>query len=156
MTPARSVPTASEEHAVPDRVERLMPELKADLIRLARIPSVTFPEFPTTPVLDAHDLVAELLRDAGVDSADTLSLPGTAPIVIGEMPAPEVAGSSPLAGPASSIGSEVTRLPGPATSACSPRAPAGGRWDQLSEGELRGASSLYSAGAGVARIINSE
>ena len=140
MTPARSVPTASEKHAVADRVERLMPELKADLIRLARIPSVTFPEFLTMPVLDAH----------------TLSLPGTAPIVIGEMPAPEVAGSSPLAGPASSIGSEVRRLPGPATSACSLRAPAGVRWDQLPAGELRGASSLYSAGAGVAEIINSE
>ena len=148
MTPARSVPTASEKHAVADRVERLMPELKADLIRLARIPSVTFPEFPTRPVLDPYDLVAELLRDARVDSADTLSLPGTAPIVIGEMPAPEVAGSSPLAGPASSIASEVRRLPGPATSACSLRAPGGVRWDQLPAGELRGRELLVQRGSG--------
>ena len=65
----------AETRAVRDRVQRLMPELKADLIRLAGIPSVTLPDFPTTPVLDAHDLVAELLRDAGVESVDPLSLP---------------------------------------------------------------------------------
>jgi acetylornithine deacetylase/succinyl-diaminopimelate desuccinylase-like protein len=79
----------AETRAVRDRVEGLMPGLKADLIRLAGIPSVTFPDFPTTPVLEAHDLIAELLRDAGVESVDTLSLPGIAPIVMGEIPAPE-------------------------------------------------------------------
>jgi hypothetical protein len=55
MTPARSVPTASAEHAVPDRVERLMSELKADLIRLARIPWVTFPESALGRIADAFE-----------------------------------------------------------------------------------------------------
>ncbi|MGZ8475573.1 MAG: M20/M25/M40 family metallo-hydrolase, partial [Candidatus Limnocylindria bacterium] len=65
-----------------------MPELKADLLRLARIPSIAFPGFPPGPLQDAHDVVADLLRDAGVNNVETLSLPNTAPIVTGEIPAP--------------------------------------------------------------------
>jgi acetylornithine deacetylase/succinyl-diaminopimelate desuccinylase-like protein len=80
--------SASLDQQPAERVARLIPELKADLVRLARIPSIAFPDFPTAPVLDAHDLVAELVRDAGVERVDTLSLPGTAPIVTGEIPAP--------------------------------------------------------------------
>ena len=79
----------AETRAVRNRVEGLMPELKAGLIRLAGIRSVTFPDLPTTPVLEAHDLIAELPRDAGVENVHTLSLPGTAPIAMGEIPAPE-------------------------------------------------------------------
>lgn len=44
------------------RVERLMPELRADLERLARIPSIAFPGYPQEPVREAHELIAELLR----------------------------------------------------------------------------------------------
>jgi cysteinylglycine-S-conjugate dipeptidase len=73
------------------RVARLMPELRADLFRLARIPSIAFPDFPREPLLEAHDLVAGLLRDAGVERVETLSLPDTAPIVTGEISAPEAA-----------------------------------------------------------------
>jgi acetylornithine deacetylase/succinyl-diaminopimelate desuccinylase-like protein len=40
-------------------------------------------------VLEAHDLVVELLRGAGVDEVETLSLPDTAPVVVGSIPAPE-------------------------------------------------------------------
>ena len=79
----------AETLAVRARVERLMPQLKADLIRLARIPSIAFPDYPKPPLLEAHDVVSELLRDAGVDNVDKLELPGTAPIVIGEIPAPD-------------------------------------------------------------------
>ena len=75
--------------ALADRVQRLMPELKTDLVRLARIPSIAFPGFPKAPVLEAHDLVADLLIDAGVEHVQTLSLPDTAPIVTGEIPAPD-------------------------------------------------------------------
>jgi acetylornithine deacetylase/succinyl-diaminopimelate desuccinylase-like protein len=74
---------------IDDRVARLMPELKADLLRLARIRSIAFPGFPTGPLSEAYDAVAELLRDAGVQGIRMLSLPDTAPIVTGEIPAPD-------------------------------------------------------------------
>jgi cysteinylglycine-S-conjugate dipeptidase len=81
---------AGEDRAqLGERVAGLMPELEADLLRLARIPSVAFPGFPPEPLSDAHDLVVRLLRDAGAERVETLSLPDTAPIVTGEIPAPD-------------------------------------------------------------------
>jgi acetylornithine deacetylase/succinyl-diaminopimelate desuccinylase-like protein len=78
-------PTAA---ALRERVERLMPQLKEDLVRLARIPSIAFPGFDRAPVAQAHDLVVELLRGAGVPRVGTLSLPDTSPVITGEIPAP--------------------------------------------------------------------
>ncbi|HME01687.1 MAG TPA: M20/M25/M40 family metallo-hydrolase [Solirubrobacteraceae bacterium] len=75
--------------ALSEGVERLMPQLKEELMRLSRIPSIAFPGFDRKPVLEAHDLVVELLRDAGVPRIDTLSLPDTSPVITGEIPAPE-------------------------------------------------------------------
>ncbi|GAA0596613.1 M20/M25/M40 family metallo-hydrolase [Streptomyces crystallinus] len=69
-------------------VDGLMDGLRADLERLAAIPSIAFPGFPPEPVREAHDLVAELLRDAGVPYVERLDLPGTAPVVYGQIPAP--------------------------------------------------------------------
>ncbi len=69
-------------------VHRLLPGLRADLERLVRIPSIAFAGHPQAPLHDAHDLVADLLRGAGVPEVKTLSLPDTAPIVVGEIPAP--------------------------------------------------------------------
>ncbi len=66
-----------------------MPQLKADLVRLCEIPSIAFPGFDRTPVLKAHELVAELFRGAGVENIQTLSLPDTSPTVTGEIPAPD-------------------------------------------------------------------
>jgi len=68
-----------------------MPTLAADLARLVAIPSVSaagFPE-PRKPLLDAHAAVCELLRDAGVEETASLELPGTAPVITGEIPGPE-------------------------------------------------------------------
>ncbi len=70
-------------------VRRLMPELTSDLVRLARIPSIAFPGFPEAPLLEAHDVVAALLRDAGVQRVATLSLPDTAPVITGDIPGPD-------------------------------------------------------------------
>ncbi|WP_406340911.1 M20/M25/M40 family metallo-hydrolase [Streptomyces sp. NBC_00648] len=70
------------------RVDGLMDGLRADLERLAAIPSIAFPGFPPEPVQQAHNLVAELLRDAGVPHIERLDLPGTAPVVYGQIPAP--------------------------------------------------------------------
>ena len=78
------------DHAtIAERVERLMPDLKSDLVRLARIPSISFPGFPQEPVLEAYEVVAGLLREAGIERLEKLELPATAPVVIGEIPAPE-------------------------------------------------------------------
>lgn len=69
-------------------VRELMPQLQSDLEALVRIPSVSGPDLPTEPIQAAHDQVAALLRDAGVPNVWTLDLPGTNPVVMGEIPAP--------------------------------------------------------------------
>jgi len=74
-----------------ERVPGLMPQLKADLARLVAIPSISAPSYPesTRPaLLEAYEAVCELCRDVGVTVLDPLELPGTAPVVIGEIPAP--------------------------------------------------------------------
>jgi cysteinylglycine-S-conjugate dipeptidase len=73
-------------------VSTLLPELQDDLGRLVAIPSVSAPGFPEEthgPLLEAYEAVAGLFRDAGVREVGSLELPGTAPIVVGEIPAPE-------------------------------------------------------------------
>jgi acetylornithine deacetylase/succinyl-diaminopimelate desuccinylase-like protein len=73
-------------------VRELMPELEQSLARLVAIPSVSAPGYPeeTRPaLLEAHAAVTELLREAGVQQLRSLELPDTAPIIVGEIPAPE-------------------------------------------------------------------
>ncbi|MEV0437335.1 M20/M25/M40 family metallo-hydrolase [Streptomyces spectabilis] len=70
-------------------VDGLMDGLRADLVRLSSIPSIAFPGFPGGPVEEAHDLVAALLRDAGVPTVERIDLPDTAPVVYGEIPPPD-------------------------------------------------------------------
>ena len=75
-----------------DTVSASMPQLKSDLQRLVAIPSVSaanYPEETHQPLHEAYEAVAELFRDAGVTIRDPLELPGTAPVVIGEIPAPQ-------------------------------------------------------------------
>lgn len=71
-----------------ERVRALMPGLREDLDALVRIPSVSVPGVIDEPLLAAHDLVARLFTEAGVN-VGRLDLPDTAPVVIGEIPAPE-------------------------------------------------------------------
>lgn len=68
----------------------VMPELKADLARLVAIPSISSPGFPEPrgPILDAYELVASLLREAGVRNVGALELPDTAPVITGEITGP--------------------------------------------------------------------
>lgn len=73
---------------LPVEVDALMEELKADLGRLAAIPSVAFPGFPSEPVLAAHDLLVTLLTDAGVEKIRRIDLPDTAPVIFAEIPPP--------------------------------------------------------------------
>ena len=74
-----------------ETVRSLMPQLKADLARLVAIPSVSAPNYPeaTRPaLLEAYADVVTLFRDTGVRILDPLELPDTAPVVMGEIPAP--------------------------------------------------------------------
>ncbi|MGW3717693.1 M20/M25/M40 family metallo-hydrolase [Streptomyces sp. NPDC005133] len=70
------------------RVDTLMDGLRTDLERLTAIPSVSFPGFPPEPLQQAHDLLVDLLRDAGVERIERLDLPDTAPIIVAEVPPP--------------------------------------------------------------------
>ena len=73
-------------------VVSLMPQLKEDLARLVAIPSISewgFPEDTRPALLDAHQAIVELFRDAGVESFLSLELEGTAPVITGQIPAPE-------------------------------------------------------------------
>jgi acetylornithine deacetylase/succinyl-diaminopimelate desuccinylase-like protein len=70
----------------------LMPQLKSDLARLVAIPSISAPNYPEAthaPLLEAYEEVVSLFRDAGARMLDPLELPDTAPVVLGEIPAPD-------------------------------------------------------------------
>ena len=47
-------------------VDQLLPRLVDDLKRLTAIPSIAFDGFDKSRVIEAHDLIVALLRDAGV------------------------------------------------------------------------------------------
>jgi len=69
-----------------------MPGLKEDLARLVAIPSVSALDFPaeTRPaLLEAYEEVVRLFREAGATIRDPLELPDTAPVLLGEIAAPE-------------------------------------------------------------------
>ena len=81
----------AKDSSTADRVAALMPQLEEELARLVAIPSVSaagFPE-PRQPLLDTYELIVGLLREAGVEKLDSLDLPDTAPVIIGEIPAPD-------------------------------------------------------------------
>ena len=85
MDSARTTPTA-------DSVRALMPQLQQELAELVAIPCVSasgYPEETHADLLKARDFIVELLRDAGVEQIESLELPDTAPIIIGEIPAPD-------------------------------------------------------------------
>jgi acetylornithine deacetylase/succinyl-diaminopimelate desuccinylase-like protein len=78
--------------ALADRVRGLMPQLKAELVELVAIPSVSETGFPATSrpaLLQARDAVAALFEDAGCERVGSLDLPDTAPMVTAEIPAPD-------------------------------------------------------------------
>jgi acetylornithine deacetylase/succinyl-diaminopimelate desuccinylase-like protein len=75
-----------------DEVVQLMPGLKEDLARLVAIPSISALGYPTETrpaLLEAYEYVVRLFRDAGVTILDPLELPDTAPVMLGEIAAPE-------------------------------------------------------------------
>jgi cysteinylglycine-S-conjugate dipeptidase len=70
-----------------DDVRKLVPDLRRDLEDLVRIPSVSVPGELGEPLLEAFEMTSRLFADAGV-AVSRLDLPDTAPVVVGEIPAP--------------------------------------------------------------------
>lgn len=70
-------------------VRDLMPGLRDDLARLVAIPSIAFPGFPDEPVAAAAQATLEILRDAGLHTAELLEIPGAPSAVFGELAGPE-------------------------------------------------------------------
>jgi len=73
-------------------VDAQLPALTDELTRLVGIPSVSewgFPAHTRPAVLQAHDVMVELLTGAGVQQIRALELPGTAPIITGTIPGPQ-------------------------------------------------------------------
>ena len=77
---------------LPETVASLLPRLQADLARLVAIPGVSewgYPEHTREPLARTFNELIPLFRDAGVERISSLELPETAPILTGEIPAPE-------------------------------------------------------------------
>jgi acetylornithine deacetylase/succinyl-diaminopimelate desuccinylase-like protein len=75
-----------------ESVAALMPELKEDLARLVAIPSLSewgYPEHTREPLLATYEALVGLFRNVGVERIQGLELPGTAPILTGELPGPD-------------------------------------------------------------------
>jgi acetylornithine deacetylase/succinyl-diaminopimelate desuccinylase-like protein len=75
--------------SIPDKVRSLMPELVSELVQLVDMPSISYLDHTPPALLEARDFVVALLQSAGVDDIETLSLPDTAPVIVGSIPAPE-------------------------------------------------------------------
>src|SRR4051794_18828575 len=73
--------------AGPEDVRGLMPALRRGRGALVRIPSVSVPGRLDEPLLEAFERTTKLFTDAGVE-VGRLDLPDTAPVVVGEIPAP--------------------------------------------------------------------
>ena len=73
--------------ALRSRVAELMPEVRADLERLVRIPSVSAAAFDQAQVEASAELVARLLAAEGL-AVQTLRVPGGAPAVVGHLAGP--------------------------------------------------------------------
>lgn len=69
------------------RVAELLPGLKSDLKGLVRMPSVSAPGEVSFELLQTHDVIVDLFEQAGVE-VGRLALPGTAPLIVGGIPAP--------------------------------------------------------------------
>jgi acetylornithine deacetylase/succinyl-diaminopimelate desuccinylase-like protein len=79
--------TPDQIRALRDRVVALMPQVRADLEALVRIPSVSASSFDQSQVARSAEAVAELLRREGLDVE--IVVEGGRPAVIGHLDGPE-------------------------------------------------------------------
>jgi acetylornithine deacetylase/succinyl-diaminopimelate desuccinylase-like protein len=84
-------PSTATSSLLAERVHDLIPQLTNELSDLIAIPSISefgFPESTHEELLRARDLIGGLLRDVGC-RVTSLDLPDTAPLILGEIPAPD-------------------------------------------------------------------
>ena len=79
--------TPDQIQQIRDRVAELMPQVRADLEELVRIPSVSASSFDQSQVARSAEAVAELLRREGLDVE--IVVEGGRPAVIGHLDGPE-------------------------------------------------------------------
>lgn len=84
-----SLPSDDRTVALRARTAAAFGALRTDLEALVRIPSVSNAEFDQAHVAASADAVVALLRGAGLDDVQVLSVPSGAPAVVGRRPAPE-------------------------------------------------------------------
>ncbi|GGK37505.1 M20/M25/M40 family metallo-hydrolase [Nocardia camponoti] len=84
-----STSTSRSDAQIASEVAALLPDLVADLKALVAIPSIATDGYPTEPLFAAHDLIVDMLRDAGVERIDDLVIEGkTAPVILATVPGP--------------------------------------------------------------------
>ncbi|HEV8682474.1 MAG TPA: dipeptidase [Actinomycetota bacterium] len=71
------------------RIDELMPETRADLEGLVRIPSVSAPGFDPAEVRRSAEATAEILERAGLEGVRFLEIEGAHPAILGTKPAPQ-------------------------------------------------------------------
>lgn len=79
---------ASAKPSASARVDALMPQVRADLEQLVRIPSMAFPGFPAGMLDRGARAVVRILRDAGVGNAEVIDIDGGSPAVYGMVRGP--------------------------------------------------------------------
>jgi acetylornithine deacetylase/succinyl-diaminopimelate desuccinylase-like protein len=72
-------------------IDDAFPEVRRDLERLIRIPSVAFPGFDPEPVRRSAEATVEILEATGLRGVRLLEEEGIPPAVFGELPGPEAA-----------------------------------------------------------------
>ena len=60
------------------------------LVAIPSVPAADYPEETRPALLEAHELILDLLQDAGVEELDSRRLPKTAPFITVEIAAPPV------------------------------------------------------------------
>ena len=92
-TPTPHLPDPADVSALRSRVRALFPGLRADLESLVRIPGVSSPAFDAAQVQRSAEVVAGMLRDAGLPEVQVLTATRadglvSRPAVVGRRPAP--------------------------------------------------------------------
>ena len=73
---------------LPGTIAALMPEVRANLERLVRIPSVSFPGFDPAEVRRSADATSQILDGVGMQT-QILEVEGAHPAVLGRLPGPD-------------------------------------------------------------------